>query len=161
VYCCRRRLRNGTQIGDRSLVGIEDAPPASADSASIASALELSPNATAALAKAQALGREATACLLGHGLKEGPGGGIPDPTGEATAACAVQIEANEVFLNSAAFAAVLQEAQPPFDAAARCFERVSGIPGGTIVPPEDMSGELQRRFEAGKAQCFTSGGLPR
>lgn len=138
-----------------------ETPPPSADATSIASALELSPRAAAALTKAQALGREATACLLGHGLKEGPDGGIPDPSGEATAACSVEIEANEAFLNSDEFDAVLEEAQPMFAAAARCFERVSGIPAGTIISPEDMTGELQKRFEAGEAQCFVSGGLPR
>jgi hypothetical protein len=127
----------------------------------VASALGLTGATRAALAKAQALGREATACLLAHGATPGPGGGLVGTPGEATEACAAKINANEAFLNSAEFAAVLNAAQPKFDAGASCFRRVSHVRAGTIVHPEDVTPDLKRRLDAAQATCYRPDGLPR
>lgn len=131
------------------------------DAARVASALGLTAVQTAVLAKAQALGREATRCLLANGATRRSDGGVPDPTGAATAACASQLEANDAFLNSAEFAAVLRSAQPKFEAAARCFSRVSGVPRGTIIHVDDLTLDLQRRIDEAQSQCFRADGLPR
>lgn len=131
------------------------------DAARVASALRLTAAQTAIVAKAQALGREATQCLLANGATQGPDGGIPDPTGAATAACQNELEANDAFLNSAEFAAVLRAAQPRFEAAARCFSRVSGVAPGTIIHAYDLTPELQRRLDEAQLQCFREDGLPR
>lgn len=131
------------------------------DTARVASALGLSAAQQAVLAKAQALGREATACLLANGATQTTGGAITDTSGEATEACAAAIEANEAFLSSAEFTALLKAAQPRFEAAARCFSRVSGIPRGTIIEPRDLTPDLQRRIEVAQTECYRPDGLPR
>lgn len=131
------------------------------DAARVASALDLTAAQAAVVAKAQALGREATRCLLASGATRGPDGGIPDPTGAATAACQAELEANDAFLNSAEFAAVLQAAQPKFEAASRCFSRVSGVPRGTIIAVGDLTPDLRRRIDQAQSQCFRPDGLPK
>jgi len=131
------------------------------DSARVASALALTAAQTAVLAKAQALGREATRCLLANGATRGPESGIPDPTGAATAACQSELQTNDAFLNSAEFAALLRTAQPRFEAASRCFSRVSGVPRGTIIHSDELTPALQRRVEEATSQCFRADGLPR
>lgn len=90
------------------------------DSARVGGALLLSRDATEVLATAQALGRRASTCLLRHGGRAGPFGGISDPSGKARAACLALIEANDRFLAGPAFREVLAEAQPRFEAAERC-----------------------------------------
>lgn len=133
---------------------------ASKEADRVASALGLTPAQTAVIAKAQALGREATQCLLANGATQGPDGGIPDPTGAATAACASELDANDAYLDSAEFAAVLRAAQPRFEAAARCFSRVSGVPRGTVIQPNLKPG-LKRRVDVAESQCFRPDGLPK
>jgi hypothetical protein len=96
-------------------------PHVSAAARDVAAALHLSPESTAALSRAQALGREATACLLAHGGRSVAGGGIADPNGQAAAACRAIVDANEAYLASAAFAQVIAEAEPRFEAAERCY----------------------------------------
>src|SRR2546421_3056264 len=127
----------------------------------VATALGLTGSTRAALAKAQLLGRQATRCLLAHGVTRGADGGIVDPAGAAAEACAAQIVANEAFLSSGEFAAVLRAAQPRFDAAERCFRRMSLVPAGTIVEPENVPPQLQQRLDKGQEACFRPDGLPR
>lgn len=150
--------QSGTTTG---AADVRQAAGAGDDTARVASALGLAASDRATLAKAQALGRQATRCLLAHGATQEPGGAVSDPTGEAMEACVAAIEANEAFLGSADFAAVLKAAQPKFEAAARCFSRVSGIPPGTIIKAHDLTPELQRRLDEAQSQCFRPDGLPR
>lgn len=131
------------------------------DTARVASALALAASERAALAKAQTLGKQATRCLLAHGAAQGAEGAVTDATGQATAACSAEIEANEAFLSSADFAAVLKAAQPQFEAASRCFSRVSGVAPGTIIHPDELTSALQRRLDQAQSQCFREDGLPR
>jgi hypothetical protein len=139
----------------------QTAQPPAAEVSRVASALGLVGADRAALARAQALGHRATECLLAHGARQGAAGGVEDATGAATAACTSEIEANEAFLSSATFKQVLRAAQPKFDAAARCFTRVSGLPAGKAIHTEDLSADLQRRINQAEAQCFRPDGLPR
>lgn len=150
------------QGGDTS-VAADGKPSAQAgsDAARVGSALGLTTSERATLAKAQALGRRATRCLLAHGATQNPAGGVTDPTGEATKACAAEIDANEAYLSSADFAAVLKAAQPKFEAASRCFSRVSGVTPGTIIHADDLTPELQGRLDEAQSQCFREDGLPR
>jgi hypothetical protein len=130
--------------------------------AEVASVLGLTGANKAALAKAQALGHQATACLLAHGATRGPAGGLADPTGAATEACIAKIEANEAFLDSPEIATVLKAAQPKFDAAGRCFRRISQIPAGTIIHnPAQLPADVKKRLDAAQATCFRPDGLPR
>lgn len=148
--------------GDARPPGIAPAAAQPGDDARrVASALSLTAAETAALAKAQTLGRQAMRCLLAHGASRGSDDGVTDATGAATEACADAINANEAFLDSAEFASVLGAAQPKFEAAARCFSRVSGVARGTIVQPEQLTAELRDRLAVANAQCFRPDGLPR
>ena len=134
----------------------------SAGDAEVASVLGLTGANKAALAKAQALGHQATACLLAHGATRGPDGGLADPTEAAYKACIAKIEANEAFLDSPDFAAVLKAAQPKFDAAERCFRRISQVPAGTIIhDPAQLPADVKKRLDTAQATCFRPDGLPR
>lgn len=127
----------------------------------VAAALGLTPAQTATLAKAQRLGREATSCLLANGATYGPDRGITDATGAATAACTSELEANDAFLESADFAGVLNSIRPRFEAAARCFSRVSGIPQGTIIHASELTPALRQLMDLAQSRCFRPDGLPR
>lgn len=84
--------------------------------ARVAAVLRLSRQAASALATAQAFGNQAVDCLLSHGASEA-GDGIRDPGGRAAASCRTVVNRNERYLDSAAFAQELVEAQPTFNAA--------------------------------------------
>jgi hypothetical protein len=148
--------RNGGAAPGRAALSRAD------DTARVATALGLNASQTGALAKAQTLGRAVTACLLAQGATQGTDGGLNDASGAATSACAAQIQANESFLDSVAFAQVLQAAQPRFEAAASCFARVSGLPKGTIIHTgARLPDGVQERIAQAQAQCFRADGLPR
>jgi hypothetical protein len=134
----------------------------SAGDRDVAAVLGLTGANKAALAKAQALGRQATACLLAHGATQRADGGLADPTEAAYQACIAKIEANEAFLSSPEFAAVLKAAQPKFDAAEKCYRRISQVPAGTIIhDPEKLPADVKRRLDAAQTTCFRPDGLPR
>ena len=137
------------------------APTAGNDAARVASALELTAAQKAVVAKAQALGREATRCLLVNGATQRLDGGVADPTGAATSACKAELAANDAFLESTEFADVLRVAEAKFEVAGRCFRRASGLKAGAIVHPDELTPELQRRLDEAQAQCFRPDGLPR
>jgi hypothetical protein len=145
----------------RSRPKLGAAATAGNDAARVASALELTAAQKAVLAKAQALGRAATRCLLANGATQRPDGGVADATGAATGACQAELAANDAFLESAEFADVLRAAEPKFDVAGRCFRRASGLKAGAIVHPDELTPQLQRRLDEAQAQCFRPDGLPR
>lgn len=130
--------------------------PPDPDAARVAEALRLSRDATEVLAKAQALGRRASACLLRNGGRASGSGGISDPSGEARAACLLLIEANDRYLDGPAFREVLAEAQPAFEAAERCV-------AGSARAGDSAAGSLDAtagaRSGAG-GRCHSPDGLP-
>jgi hypothetical protein len=144
----------GEPSSDVSTQGVSDA-------ARVAAALELSEPAKATLAEAQALGREATACLIANGASQAADGALVDTGGEAADACAAELEANEAFLASEELAAVLEAVQPKFEAAAECFSDASGLAPGTVLDPEALTSEQKELLDEAWALCYTPDGLPR
>lgn len=124
------------------------------ESARVAEALRLSPEATEVLATAQLLGRRASACLLQNGGRAASAGGISDPSGRARAACLAPIEANDRYVEGQAFREVLAEAQPRFEAAERCITAYGGA-GDAAARSADG-----RRQSAAASRCHRSDGLP-
>jgi hypothetical protein len=130
------------------------------DSERVAAALGLSGSTADALAHAQALGQEATACLLANGAAEAADGSLVDASGAAAEACASELEANEAYLASAEFAAVLAAAKPKFEEAAECFSDASGLAPGTVLDPESLTSAQKERLDESWALCYTPDGLP-
>lgn len=131
----------------------ESAAPRVGDVVRVSAVLSLSPRATDALARAQALGRRASACLLVHGGRRAAAGGISDPSGKAYAACRQVIEANERFLDGDAFQEVLAEAQPRFEAGERCAANATPRTDTLAHTPPDTASR-------GPAGCYRPDGLP-
>ena len=126
-----------------------------------ASALGLSISEAAVLLKAQDLGKIALACQIAHGATEITNNGdhgLTDPGGVAAQACKAQIDANENFLNSAAFREAMTSAQPRILAAAHCFQSYTGIKPGTVI---ETSAASQAAIDAGNAACYQPNGLPK
>lgn len=141
---------------DRGGGGSASLRPPDPDAARVAEALRLSRDATEVLAKAQALGRRASACLLRNGGRASGSGGISDPSGEARAACLLLIEANDRYLDGPAFREVLAEAQPAFEAAERCVAGIARIGDSGAGSLDATAGA---RSGAG-GRCHRPDGLP-
>lgn len=127
------------------------------ETARVAEALRLSPDASKVLAKAQMLGERASDCLLEHGALATAGGGLNDPSGQAHGACQLLLKANERYLSHPDFIAVLSEAQPRFAAAERCQALRNPARARATASPN-------RPVTAGgaavSATCFRRDGLP-
>ena len=125
-----------------------------------ASALGLSTTEAAVLLKAQQLGKAARDCQIAHGATP-INGGLDDPGYKARDACKAQNDANESYLDSAAFKAAMVSAQPRILEAARCFERFTGVKPGTMVESGGAAAAYQAEVAAANAACYQANGLPK
>jgi len=124
-----------------------------------ASALGLSADEAAVLLKAQNLGQAAKACFLAHGATVAADDTLNDPPDAAKRACQAEINANEAYLDSPAFAAAMRSATPAIQDAARCFQTYTGVKPGTMIG-ENGARPSEATLAAARAACFRPNGLP-